>query len=387
MFCRNFNNNRSNDNNNAGARASDYLASLKVTKRQTGMIGVTYPAEAKSAGLCTASQDDCTPTLEFIARPENLWQGYRDAVKNKSDRRPILKFMQNAGANIQRLHEQITSGTYTPTEPRSFTVQEPKPRRIDAPAIRDSVVQHSIYNAVYPLFDRGFIHDNYGCRIGKGTHRAGDAVQRYFRQCAGDDYYLQLDIRKFYYSIDHDILRERIERKIKDPDLVDLMMAFSGKPPTGLYIGNLMSQLYGLIYLDRLDHYIKRTLKIKRYVRYVDDFVLIGLTREQASELKAHIEHWLWDNLKLKLSKWRIAKINNGINYCGFRIWRKGRFVRKRTLHNFSKALTREKVDSLQSILAHSKNTGSHKHFVDRIKTEKPHLLEKINGNLLRLTH
>jgi len=346
-----------------------------------GVIGVTCPAKAKSAGRCPELNG--TPTLKQIASLDALWQGYRDATKHKKNRRPILDYARNAGANIQRTHELLMAGRYEPVPPRSFWITEPKPRRIDAPSIRDSVVQHSIYNAVYQLFDRGFIHDNYGCRIGKGTHRANDAVQRYMRQCGGDEYYLQLDIRNFYYSIDHAVLRERIERKIKDPGLVVLMMDFSGEPPTGLFIGNLMSQLYGLVYLDWLDQHVKRHLRVKRYVRYVDDFVLIGLTLDEAHDLKAHLERWLWENLRLELSKWRIAKVRHGINFVGFRTWRKGRFVRKRSLHNFSKALKREKIESLQSILANAKRSGSHKHMVARIRHEKPHLMKEIANDLL----
>lgn len=349
------------------------------------MIGVTCPASAKSAGRCPELYG--TPTLTQIASLDALWQGYRDATKHKANRRPVLNYARNAGANIQRTHELLIAGEYEPQWPRSFWINEPKRRRIDAPSIGDSVIQHSIYKAVYPVFDRGFIYDNYGCRIRKGTHRANDAVQRYMRQCGGDEYYLQLDIRKFYYSIDHAILRERIERKIKDPGLVDLMMAFSGEPPTGLFIGNLMSQLYGLIYLDWMDQHIKRHLRIKRYVRYVDDFVLIGLTLDEAHDMKAHIVQWLDDNLNLQLSKWRIAKVKHGINFVGFRTWRKGRFVRKRSLHNFSKALKRENIDSLQSILANAKRSGSHKHMVNRILTEKPHLTTEIANDLLMPTH
>jgi RNA-directed DNA polymerase len=347
---------------------------------------MSYPASAKSAGHCT-DNNICKPTLNSIAQEIALWSGYRAAVKGKQNRRPVLNYEKNVGSNIQKTSKLLLCQKYVPVLPRSFMITEPKLRRIDSPAIRDSVIQHSIYQAVYPMFDRGFIHDNYGCRLGKGTHKAADAVQRYFRQCDGDEYYLQLDIRKFYYSIDHDILRQRLERKIDDKPLVDLMMSFAGSYPTGLYIGNLLSQLFGLIYLDFMDHFIKRVLKIKRYVRYVDDFVLIGMTLEEAQQHKDTIELWIKGNLKLEFSKWRIAKVKHGINYCGFRTWRKSRFVRKRALHNFSKALKREKVDSIQSLLAHSKKTGSHAHFVKRINKEKPQLKELISGNLLSTTY
>lgn len=338
-----------------------------------------HPAKANYAGLC--SESNSMPTLEYIASEEALYEAFLDARKGKRNRGPVERYERNLAVNLMDTRKALLDGSYHPKLTRQFMVTEPKPRVIDAPAFYDSVVQHSIYRAVYPAFDRGFIHDNYGCRIGKGTHRAADQLQRFMRQCDGDDYYLQLDIRKFYYSIDHNILQERVSRKVGDPKITNLMMQFVGSGSTGLFIGNLLSQLFGLIYLDQLDHHVKRHLKIKRYVRYVDDFVLVGLTLNEAKQLKSHIAHWLGDNLKLELSKWRIAKVKQGINFVGFRTWRSTRFVRRRSMRNFSKALRAEKVDSVRSILANAKHTASHKYFLERIMRETE------NNDLLMFAH
>jgi Retron-type reverse transcriptase len=339
---------------------------------------MTHPAKANSAGLCSESHS--MPTLEHIASEEALYQAFLDARKGKRNRGPVERYERNLGANLIATRQALLDGSYRPRPTRQFMVQHPKPRVIDAPAFYDSVVQHSIYRAVYPAFDRGFIHDNYGCRIGKGTHRAADQLQRFMRQCEGEEYYLQLDIRKFYYSINHDLLRERVARKVSDPRVVGLMMQLVGGGSTGLFIGNLLSQLFGLIYLDRMDHHIKRHLRIKRYLRYVDDFVLVGLTLAEAQELKAHLEQWLADNLQLELSKWRIAKVKQGINFVGFRTWRSTRFVRRRSMSNFSKALRAEKIDSVRSILANAKHTASHRYFIERIQRES------VNDDLLSIT-
>lgn len=336
-------------------------------------------AQANSAGLCTAPIGDCNPNFEHIISLDALHQGYIDASRGKHDRAPIMDFEKNLGSNLVRLHQSLTNGSYQPKSPRIFEVKEHKKRTISAPHIDDSVVQHAIYRAIYDLFDKSFIFDSYGCRKEKGAHRASDRVQRFMRQCHGDSYYLQLDIKGFYHNITHASLRERIERKISDKRLVDLMMKFVRQDGNvGLYIGNLLSQMYGLIILDRLDHHLKRAYQIKKYVRYVDDFVLLDLTLEEAQWLKQNIELWLYEHLGLTLSKWRIAKVKHGINFVGFRTWRKTRFVRKRSMSNFNKALKKECIDCLQSIIGNALNTGSYNYFIDRIRSEKPHLLTQL---------
>lgn len=367
VFYRNLNNNRSNDNNNAGFRAADYGSKPDTTTVDTGDIGITSPAEAKYAEGATELY--LLPlTLESVANEDVLYQAFLNARKGKRDRKAIYEFENNLSYNLKRLRERILSNDYTPDAPRKFMVTEPKPREIAAPSFRDAVVQHAIYLLVYPKFDKGFIYDSYGCRKNKGAHRASDALQAMMRKCSGDEYFLQMDIRKYYYNIDHEILRERIARKIQDERLVELMIRFAGADGKGLFIGNLLSQLYGLIYLDRLDHYIKRVEKCKNYVRYVDDFIIVGLSKGEAKSLLSTIEEFLSVELRLKLSKWLVSPIRRGINFVGFRTWRMTRYVRKRSLHNFSKALKNEKLKSLVSIVGNAKRTATYAYFMFKLK-------------------
>ena len=179
-----------------------------------------------------------------------------------------------------------------------------------------------------------------------------------------------MDIRKYYYNIKHSILRVRLERKIDDKDLVDLMMRFAGKDGKGLFIGNLLAQLYGLIYLDRLDHWLKRVKKCKNYVRYVDDFIVVGLTHVEMKKLLSEIVEFLKNELELVLSKWIANPIKRGINFVGFRTWKITRYVRKRSLHNFSKALKQNKMMSLVSIIGNAKRTATYAYFMLQLKTK-----------------
>ena len=340
---------------------------MQINNRE---IGIVFPAElAKSAEVNT--DKNYLPQLKDINNIDNLYDGFKAASKGKRNRKAIFDFENNLFDELQQLSEELKNKTYKPRGYRTFKVYEPKEREITAPQFRDSVVQHTIYNLIYEIFDKGFIHQSYGCRKGKGTHKASVQLQTYMRKCDGNDYYLQLDIRKYYYSINHNILRESISRKIKDVDLVDLIMLFVDTiKKIGLFIGNILSQLFGLIYLDRLDHFIKRTLKQKYYLRYVDDFIIVGLSFEEAKRLLDIIKKYIYRELKLVLSKFRIAKIKKGSNFVGYRTWKSKKYVRKRTLYHFSKALRLNNKEALNSLLGHAKQSSTIGYMQTKIKEQ-----------------
>lgn len=295
-----------------------------------------------------------------------LAQAYHDAAKNKRGRRACFAFERSLGAQLNALHTELHSGTYQPRPYFTFTVYESKTRLIFAPAFRDCVVQHAIYRVISPIFERTFIEQSFACRKGYGTHKAADYAQSSLQSSPRDSYTLKLDIRKFFYRIDRNILRYLVERKIKDARMVDLMMKFADHgEPIGIPIGNLLSQLYALIYLNPLDHFIKRDLKVTRYCRYVDDFVLFGISREQAVDYRQRIIDFIRDNLRLELSKSTIAPVARGLNFVGYRTWATKRFIRRRSLYNFREALKNKRVDSAVSILGHARHTHSLQHLIN----------------------
>lgn len=299
---------------------------------------------------------------------ESLHAAYLRASRGKHATRACFRFERSLGAQLEALYLELQNGTYRPRPYYSFEVLEPKRRRIYAPAFRDLVVQHAIYAVIGPIFDRTFIDQSFACRQGRGTHAAADYAQKALQQSPRNSCALKLDIRKFFYRIDHAILRRLIERKIKDRPMVDLMMMFASYgEPVGIPIGNLLSQVFALIYLNPLDHFIKRTLKIKRYARYVDDFVLFGISRAQALECKARIEQFLI-GLKLEFSKWTLAPISRGLNFIGYRTWASRRFVRRRALYNFRHALKRGDAAAVVSLLAHANRTHSRNHMIRTLK-------------------
>lgn len=317
---------------------------------------------------------------------ENLHQAYLAARQGKRDKPACFQFETTLWHNINLLHRQLQDGTYRPASYKKFQVYEPKQRTIYAPAFRDLVVQHAIYKVIYNIFDKTFIHTSYACRIGKGAHKASDYTQKAMRRCSPDQYSLKLDIRKYFYSIDRNILRRLIERKIKDRRFVNLMMAFAKmETPVGVPIGNLLSQVYALIYLNPADHFIKRKLKVKHYVRYVDDFVLIGLTRTQCLVFREKIRIFLLNELGLTYSKTTIQKIKRGINFVGYRTWQSKRFIRKHSLFTFNRRLKQNNPAAVVSILGHAKRTCSLTYLLQKIKESRYDF--KIPKNYRQLYH
>lgn len=296
-----------------------------------------------------------------VLAPDNMTAAWKAARQGKTRTRPVLAFDLKAGAMLKRLSEQIKAGTYQPRTYRRFMVFEPKPREICAPWFGDVVVQHAIYRVIMPLFERRFIDQSYACRPGKGTHAAADYAQAALRASQPDSYTLKLDLRKFFYRIDRAILECQIRRIIGDEMLIRLMMSFATlQEPLGIPIGNLLSQLYALIYLNPLDHFIKRQLKATLYCRYVDDFILFDLTREQAVAQKASIEAFITTKLGMTYSKWTIAKTSRGVNFVGYRTWRTRRFIRKHSIIKFNRAIRRQHWAVAVSILGHARRTSAY---------------------------
>jgi retron-type reverse transcriptase len=315
-----------------------------------------------------------------VISKQALWQGYLDARRSKGGRRSCFQFEKKLGLELGALHDELVAGTYQPRPYFKFIVHEPKTRTIYAPAFRDCVVQYAIYNAVMPIYERTFINQSFACRIGKGTHKAADYAQAALRRSPADSYTLQLDIRKFFYSIDRPILERLLLRKIKDPRLIDLMMMFADySQPTGIPIGNLLSQMYALIYMNPVDHYITRELKPRAgYCRYVDDFILFGLTRDEALAHRTKITEFVRQELKLSLSKSTIANSRRGVNFCGYRTWRSSRFVRKHSLYKARRAVRAGRIDSVISHLAHASKTHSLQHLLNYAEVQNNELYHQL---------
>ena len=370
VFDLNVNNNRTNSNNNVGGR--DSVSKPETSIDDTGDRGICCSAISEinrgafsSSYVERQSSPKRTGNLyEHSFSKEALYSAYLDARKGKRKKAGTFEFEKNIGAQIHALHLELKSGSYRPRPYKVFEVREPKLRTIYAPHFRDLVVQHAIYRVIYPLFDKTFIDHSYACRKGKGTHAASAYTQKEMRKYDGELYYVKLDVKKFFYCIDRDILKKLFEKKIKDKKFVELMMQFTDiGTPEGIPIGNLLSQIYALVYMNPVDQFIKRELKAKSYVRYVDDMVIIGVSRDEAVHIKNEVEKLLHSSLNLEYSFWIISKIKRGINFVGYRTWKSVKFVRKHSMYKFRKAVKKSKIESITSLIGHAKGTATLRYF------------------------
>ena len=272
----------------------------------------------------------------------NLEMAYRRARKGKRGQEPAADFERKLEDNLVALQHELATHSYRPGAYRSFFIHEPKRRLISAAPFRDRVVHHALCRIIEPLFERRFIHDSYANRIGKGTHRALDRCQQFARRYR---YALQMDIVQFFPSIDHEILQGRLARVIADPLTLRLcevivaggrgvlseayeMVWFPGDDllaaarPRGLPIGNLTSQFWANVYLDPLDHFVKRELKCRAYLRYVDDFLLFADDKPTLWAWRAAIMSFLAGmRLVIHVARAHPRPVSEGLPFLGFTVF------------------------------------------------------------------
>ena len=275
---------------------------------------------------------------EIIDFP-NLYLASRKAQKGKRLRDNVLEFNGDIENNLLNLRKELKEKSYQPGNYRSFRIYDPKPRLISAAPYRDRIVHHAICNIITTPIEKSFISDSYANRKDYGTHKA---LKRFIQFSRSSDYVLQCDIKKYFPSIDHEILKAQIHREIKCKDtlwLLDLIIDNSNEQEAsleyflgddlltplnrkkGLPIGNLTSQFFCNLYLNGLDHFVKQTLKSKKYLRYVDDFALFSDDREYLADARLAIEDYL-ATLRLKIHpiKSQLFATKHGTNFVGFRV-------------------------------------------------------------------
>ena len=257
---------------------------------------------------------------------ETLYNAYRASRRGKRWKNTVAKVEMNALEAIAVLQEELSTGTYRPGGYREFYVFEPKKRLIQTNSFKDKIVQHAFCDTIlYDVLIRPFILDNYGSQIGKGTHfglnRLRDFMREYYRKHgSADGWVLKADVRHYFASIRHDILKRDVNKLLTDPRSRALSDAIIDSTPdnVGIPIGNQSSQVYALLYLNELDHYVKEVLRMRYYGRYMDDFFLIHPDKEYLQFCLREIRAYM-DSLGLELNeKTQIFPIRNGIDFLGF---------------------------------------------------------------------
>lgn len=264
--------------------------------------------------------------FEKIVSFENLLLASKNAIVGKKKKNSVRSFYFNMENEIIDLQKELITRKYYPRPYTQFQIFEPKPRNICSSDFRDRVVHHAICNIIDPLLEKRAIFDSYACRTQKGSHMAVARCQELSRKYK---YYLKCDIKKYFESIDHEILKRLLKRVFKDKDLLGLLeIIINHKTPNnflerGLPIGNLTSQHFANFYLGELDHFIKDINRIKGYVRYMDDFISFSNDKDKLQKLLIDIQQFVNKNLKLELKERAtiIAPVSEGIPFLGFRVF------------------------------------------------------------------
>ena len=255
---------------------------------------------------------------------DNLLQAWKKARKGCGNTRESASFFCELERELISLQSALQTGAWHPSPYRFFEIYDPKQRQIAVAEFRDRVVHHAVVQVLEPHFERVFIHDSYATRTGKGVHAAVFRAREFLKY---NDWYLKSDIEKFFDSVDHRILIEMLERKIKDSRFLDVCSAIilhGGNDGKGLPIGSRTSQFFANVYLNQLDHFLKERAGVKYYVRYMDDFVIFDENRQRLKDLRVITDTFLAEELKLSL-KPAATFLNqhlNGVPFLGRRIFR-----------------------------------------------------------------
>lgn len=280
--------------------------------------------------------------LEEIFTFENLYRAYKKCRKGKQHKGEVIRFETNLSVNLSNIRSELLSKTYKLGKYKKFYIYEPKERLIEALPFKDRVVVRCFCDtSLRPKLEKKLIFDNCACRKEKGTHFAIQRLHRFLRkefkiEQNNHFYFLKCDIKKFFPSINHDILLnllKEVDFSVEEMWLIKkLVKDQPDKANIGLPLGNQSSQWFALFYLNKVDHFIKEKLQIKSYVRYMDDMILLHKDKEVLKRCKTEIEIMIKDLLELELnSKTQIGQVKNGIDFLGYRhiMKEKGRIIIK----------------------------------------------------------
>ena len=328
--------------------------------------------------------------FEAIISVENLFSAWEKFRKGKRNRKDVQAFEWLLEPNIFQLHRDLKSRRYKHGNYHTFYIQDPKQRLISKAAVRDRIVHQALFNVLNPIFEAGFISTSFSCRVGKGTHRGVLTVDKMIRQVSRNYthpcFVLKCDIKKFFRSVDHQMIIEAFARRIKDEDALWLLRRIVESFPNGMPIGNLTSQLFANIYMNEFDQFVKQDLGVKHYARYTDDFIVVAPNEEYLANLLEPIREFLRHNLSLELhpNKVSIRKYQQGADFLGYVILPHRRQLRtktkRRVLKNIDQRLNQYKGNAI-SRYDFSQSLASYHGVLRHANTYK--LRQKIQTSLL----
>jgi len=261
--------------------------------------------------------------LEQIADLNNLYEAFYKAQKGKLSKPYVSAYREHLQQNLQRLQRQIISGAVETGNYHTFTIYDPKKRLICATPFSQRVLHHAVMNLCHPSFEKHQIASSFASRSGKGTYAALDKARQYNQRYR---WFLKLDVRKYFESIDHAILKQQLRRLFKDPPLLllfeQIIDSYSTAEHKSIPIGNLTSQYFANHYLSVADHYVKEVLRVPAYVRYMDDMVLWHHDKEGLLAMGYKFQEFIARELLLELKPFCLNETRKGLPFLGYLLYR-----------------------------------------------------------------
>lgn len=294
--------------------------------------------------------------FEQLTTFEALHEAWRRVIRGRRQQLDVIRFETNLEGHLIEIQDSLAWKTYRTGPYRAFKVFEPKERDIAALPLKDRIVQHALVDVISPIWEQRFVTDSYACRPGRGTHAGADRTQQFLREVKrkhGVVYALKADIARYFPSICHDVLKRLLRRHIACADtlwllddIIDSTAETGDLMPRGIPIGNLTSQLFANIYLHELDMFVKSVLREKYYVRYVDDFAVIGPDKAHLHDVRREIEAFLRAHLGLHTNhKTQVFPIGvsggRALDFLGYRIWPTHRLIRKDSVGRMRRKMKR----------------------------------------------
>lgn len=310
------------------------------------------------------SNQSAHPSFSDISSIKALKRAWQKFSRGKKSRADVAAYQADLKRQLTQLHRDLVCGRYEHARYQAFTIQDPKQRQIHKATVRDRLVHQAIVTAIEPLFESRFIHDSYSCRVGKGTHAGRRRLLSFLRQESRNNtrkvYVLKCDVRRYFASIDHEVLLRLVERRVHDERVLELirsvLLSHGSETGRGIPLGNVTSQLFANIYLHELDWYVKQQLGVRYYARYCDDFVIVSHDREYLRELVAPLQDFLWQTLRLELhpQKITIRSWGQGVDFLGFVLLPHAVTIRTKTRRRMVQRVTADNLSSYLGICMHT---------------------------------
>ncbi len=385
-------------NSKEGVGMAEWSMQSFDTRCPLGFVGSIPTPDASNNFSPSAKQKMRTfdNFFEEVIALSNLYKAFELAKKGKRNKKEVIEFEKDLDANLLSLHLALLTENYSPGKYKTFYINDYKKRKITAPCFRDQIIHYALFIFLEQIYELNFIYDSYACRKNKGTHRAFKKLRKMILKYDKNDYFLKGDVSKYFYSIDQYKLKEIISRKIKDKKVLNLLSKIIDsynepeisahisnlnyiKQKKGIPIGNLTSQLFANIYLNELDYFVKYKLKIKSYVRYMDDFIIVDENVNSIKRYFLEISNFLAQNLYLKLEKRKVQinKISFGVDFVGFVGFKRFVRIRSKNYRRFVKKMQK-------NISKYSIGKLNMQFLDDSFKSYEAHLLHTDSFTLLK---